>query len=965
MLFGGKLRLSVFSKLGARADLLIWKGVKTGHGIRRMTSKQPKKETRADKVLSYRDDRVEDPDATLGIGNSRFDSALHKTGRYQDALGDWIGPYQLIEVIGSGGMGIVYRAIQQEPVKREVALKIIKAGMDTEQVIARFEAERQALSMMEHANIARVLDAGATQEGRPYFVMELVRGISFTQFCDDQKMTIESRLKLFCKICDAVQHAHQKGIIHRDLKPSNVLCAIQDGKPMVKIIDFGVAKATGQRLTEKTMATQQGQVVGTLEYMSPEQAQLTESNVDTRTDIYSLGVLLYELLTGNTPLTHSNISKLGFVEILSRIKDEDAVKPSSRISESSLHLREIAEVRGVEPKKLSVAIRGDLDWIVLKALEKDPERRYDSAAALADDIEHYLNAEPIDARPPTSFYLASKFARRHKVAVSMGAVTAAVLIAGIVLTTSQWLIATEAKKTIKKQLEELENTLSLKSEVRSLAEDLSKVNLTAKAELASEIELLAGFGRWEEVLQKIQTYRNTDEFLPVPMDLELVRLEALDGLSKNRELRIAIRQLEAEPEAVEFEAQLQLWRGYAFWGESEGDKNLSPLQCIRQAIQSDKLSPSDECFARGLINPSLPDSLTDYQKSLSLLPYHSRARTQIIVTLIVLGRHDEVMKQLDIAESMFPDDPRYQYAEFAANAFANKRLATELSRGKLRGGTSQARRKDLLALGRLSTAVNNQLRTYDRDGWLDWFSIIRQGIPLAQESSYRSIPVAAFQKQRLFSAYGQFAASFLNPLMQIAKEDKKNQLIIRNCRAAWAIHEDGLFKCFEAWSWFELGDYENSAQAFLLAANSDSLFPANRVQGGYGVFLSRKKQFDVTGDKKWLDQSMQYLQSYVDTRFENHRVSVMFEAATEAGRWDIAEKITREMIQRDGGMTFSWQTNLMNAAQLHGNMGLALSVCDQMLAASPNNKMLQKRRRGIQAEIASELLKERSARGLR
>lgn len=930
-----------------------------------MTSKEPEKQTKADKGLSYRDDRVEGLDATLGIGDAHFDSARYRSGRYHEAIGDWIGPYQLLEVIGSGGMGIVYRAIQQEPVKREVALKIIKAGMDTEQVITRFEAERQALSMMEHANIARVLDAGATQEGRPYFVMELVRGISVTQFCDDQKMAIPARLRLFSTICDAVQHAHQKGIIHRDLKPSNVLCAMQDGKPIVKIIDFGVAKATGHRLTEKTMATQQGQVVGTLEYMSPEQAQLTESNVDTRTDIYSLGVLLYELLTGNTPLTHSSISKLGFVDILNRIKDEDAVKPSARLTESSLHLRQIAEVRGVEPKKLSVAIRGDLDWIVLKALEKDPDRRYESAAAFADDIGHFLNAEPIDARPPTSIYLASKFARRHKVAVSMGAVTAAVLVAGIVLTTRQWLIATEAKKIINDQLEELKTTLSLKSEVQSLSEDLSKVNLTAKAELASEIELLAGFGRWEDVLQKIKVYRDTDEFLPLPMDLELIRLEALDGLSKNEELRNSIKQLEREPEAITYDAQLKLWRGYAFWGESKGARDLAPQTCIQQAIASGQLSASDEWFARGLINPSLSKSLIDYQKSLTLLPYHSRARTQIIVTLIVLGRHDEVMKQLDIAESMFPDDPRYQYAEFAANAFANKRVATALSRDKLKAGNSKARRKDLLALGRLSIAVNNQLRTYDRDGWLDWFSIIRQGLPLAQESSYRAIPVAAFQKQRLFSAYGQFAISFLNPLMQIAKVDKKNQLIIRNCQAAWAIHQDGLFKCFEAWSWFALGDFQKSSEAFLLATNSDSLFPANRVQGGYGVFLSSKKQFDVTGEKRWLDQSMRYLQAYVEARFEAHRVPVMFEAATEAGRWDIAEKITREMIKRDGGLIFSWQTNLLNAAQKYGNLGLALTVCDEMLAASPGNKMLQKRRRAIQAEIADDLLKERAAKGLR
>ncbi|MDG2011996.1 MAG: protein kinase, partial [Pirellulaceae bacterium] len=750
-----------------------------------------------------------------------------------------------------------------------------------------------------------------------------------------------------------------------DLKPSNVLCSWQGSKPVAKIIDFGIAKATGQQLTEKTMQTQQGQVVGTLEYMSPEQAQLTDSHVDTRTDIYSLGVLLYELLTGNTPLNRSSISKLGFVDILNRIKDEEPVKPSSRISESSLDLNEIAAVRGVEPTRLFVELRGDLDWIVLKALDKDPDRRYETAASLADDIEHYLNEEPIDARPPTRLYLATKFARRNRVAVMAGAVSLVVLMSGIVLTTAQWFRATRAEETVAEQFELLKESYRLEIENSRLMKDLDQKNLDAKAELSSEIELLIGFGRWGEALLKLDTFANTPDFGELPMELDFLRLSALDGLSQNAELQREIERLETRAEASSYLDQLNLWRGYAFLSGASDTDGKESLRLIRQAIESGNLSESDECFAKGLVNPSLTDALANYQKALALLPYHAQARMQLIVTMIVLGRDEDVLKQLAVAKSMFPGDARYQYAEFAANAFANKRVAMTLARTELAKNPDTPFLDELRALGRLSTAVNNQLRTYDRDGLRDWFGIMRQGLPLAQESSYRSIPVAGFQKQRLFSAYGQFAASFLNPLMRFASEKKKHALIIQNCQTAWDIHEDGIFKCFEAWSWFALEEYEKSAAAFAIATDSDSLFPANRIQGGYGAFLSLKMDFDRTGNRAQLKQAMNYLEAYSNERFESHRGQVMFEAAAEAGRWDLAQKITDEMIRRDGGIIFDWSIRLLNAAEGQANLGLALSVCDELLENAPNDISLQNRRRRIQAKIAADLKRDRVKANLR
>src|SRR5262249_53742926 len=303
--------------------------------------------------------------------------------------------YKLLQQIGEGGMGVVWMAEQTQPVQRKVALKVIKPGMDSRQVIARFEAERQALALMDHVNIARGFDAGTTEAGRPYFVMELVHGVPITRYCDDSHLTPRERLELFVPVCQAIQHAHQKGIIHRDVKPSNVMITLYDGKPVPKGIDFGVAKAIEQKLTERTLFTQYGTMVGTLEYMSPEQAEMSALGVDTRSDIYSLGVLLYELLTGSTPLTHKRFKGAAYPEILRIIKEEERPRPSTRLSDSGEALASISTLRKTEPAKLTKLMRGELDWIVMKALDKDRNRRYDTAGALAADVRRYLHDEPV------------------------------------------------------------------------------------------------------------------------------------------------------------------------------------------------------------------------------------------------------------------------------------------------------------------------------------------------------------------------------------------------------------------------------------------------------------------------------------------------------------------------------------------------------------------------------------------
>jgi serine/threonine protein kinase/WD40 repeat protein len=356
-------------------------------------------------------------------------------GPITERPGTIIGSYKLMEQIGEGGMGLVFVAEQQQPVRRKVALKVIKPGMDTRQVIARFEAERQALALMDHPNIAKVLDAGETASGRPYFVMELVKGAPITEYCDHNQLAVRERLNLFLDVCQAVQHAHQKGIIHRDIKPSNVLVVSNDGAPLVKVIDFGVAKAIGQQLTDKTIYTQFTQLIGTPLYMSPEQAGQSGVDVDTRTDIYALGVLLYELLTGTTPFGMERLSKASYEELRRIIREEEPPKPSTRISTLGQAATTISAHRKSEPRRLSELVRGDLDWIVMKALDKDRNRRYETASAFAADVGRYLKDEPVHACPPSVAYRLRKFAKRNNRSLLVAAGIIFLLIAGIVGTT--------------------------------------------------------------------------------------------------------------------------------------------------------------------------------------------------------------------------------------------------------------------------------------------------------------------------------------------------------------------------------------------------------------------------------------------------------------------------------------------------------------------------------------------------
>jgi tRNA A-37 threonylcarbamoyl transferase component Bud32/tetratricopeptide (TPR) repeat protein len=550
--------------------------------------------------------------------------------------GSTIDRYKLLETIGEGGMAVVYMAEQERPIRRRVALKIIKLGMDTRQVIARFEAERQALALMDHSNIAKVFDAGATEAGRPYFVMELVRGTSITDYCDKNKLSAKQRLQLFIQVCSAVQHAHQKGIIHRDIKPSNVMVTLHDGVPVPKVIDFGIAKATNSRLTEKTVFTRYAQMIGTPAYMSPEQAEMSGLDVDTRTDIYSLGVLLYELLTGTTPFASETLSKAGYSEMQRIIRETDPLKPSTRIRMLGETLTNVAQSRQVSPETLRKLVQGDLDRIVMKTLEKDRTRRYETAHALAEDIERHLRHEPILAGSPGAIYRVRKFMRRHRLQV-ITASAAAILVVGLSLAGLSYV-----RFAVQRTRAEHQRAIAL-------------------------VEDLLSRGRYQEALSEVTPILSSRSVGP---EARLLRARALLELQgPNAGIQPLRDLLDERPEIAANAHFLLAW----IYLESAPDDPEAKSKTDSHLQRGERLLPhtAEAYLLRAMTAQTVQATLGWLDDALELDPAHYAARRARAFAYLALGRYRDMETEASVMIGSQPMNP----AGYSLRAIARRQMA--------------------------------------------------------------------------------------------------------------------------------------------------------------------------------------------------------------------------------------------------------------------------------------------------
>ncbi len=553
-----------------------------------------------------------DPNATL------------ETAVVPDASGTVIGRYKLLEKVGEGGMATVYMAEQKHPIRRRVALKIIKLGMDTKQVIGRFEAERQALAMMDHPNIAKVLDAGATDTGRPYFVMELVRGLPITEFCDKNHLNTRERLELFISVCQAVQHAHQKGIIHRDIKPSNIMVTLHDGEPVVKVIDFGIAKAVNQQLTEKTVFTRYSQMIGTPEYMSPEQAELSGLDIDTRTDIFSLGVLLYELLTGTTPFDSEYLLSKGYAELQRIIREEEPVRPSTKISTMGEALTDIAKHRRTKPELLCKLVRTELDWIVMKTLEKDRSRRYQTPHVLAEDIQRHLSNEPVLAGPPSRIYRLKKLLLRHRTKAVAGA-TVAVLTAAVVVISAMYV-----------------QSVNRGNEAESLGHK----------DILSKAQEFRSNGKFQEALTEVAAILDSEYIGP---EAHLLNARLVMGLRGPAEALEELQKLLNERDEIACQAHFLLARVYLESDPSGGGTVQEYQQKAKEHQQKGEelFSESTEAyFNRAMIAGTVSKTLECLDKAVDLDPGHYPSRRARALSYYAIGDHRNMERDAVVMTSL-------------------------------------------------------------------------------------------------------------------------------------------------------------------------------------------------------------------------------------------------------------------------------------------------------------------------
>lgn len=847
-----------------------------------------------------------------------------------------IGPYRLIKKLGEGGMGSVWLAEQSEPIRRQVALKLMRPGLDSDQFLRRFETERQAQAIMDHPHVAKVLDAGATSHGAPFFVMEYLPGKILTSYCQSKKLDIARRLRLFLDLCQAIQHAHQKGIIHRDIKPSNVIVCEIDSKPVVKVIDFGLARAIDTHDLQPDAMTQFGTVVGSLPYMSPEQARGTRGNrpgedIDTRTDVYSLGAVLFELLTGTTPIPAQQIRKNGVVDTLRAIQEDDPPRPSVRLQSLT---RERAEKSvGFDQKSMRQLV-GDLDWIVMRALEINRDRRYDAVSGLSHDVERFLEDEPVSARPPSRTYLMQKFVHKHRFAVASSLMVVSALVVGLVVAAWQFNRARIANLELTRKNAALADANQLEKSLRSEASE-------------RQIEYLVRRGQWSDAEREISRVR-TENNGQISQRVQLANLAVLDGLQHTQEFKRALKQTETQNWSRGLSAERNLWRGYGYL--LDGEIETDPANLIEQSLQEGTLSIADTEFARGLLADSLAESVDRYKKALAESSFHLRARLQLVITLVLMGKRDEAAREAQAAIQFFPDDLRFHHAFALSAAFDADRQSTLQAIETARDRFPNVSTNYIMSALRISEEFQNTLSSVEQASPFGWVKLAAslQSISLSQLDA---VSIQEFYRPQVLEAFSKFVRAQTSPASLFKN---KFELMMESASRSYAIHPDALFLHMEAMAMYSVGNFEEAEANFANAIEGFSLFPAVTNEARFFAFASRASQFVKSQNEEDLQKAVDYLNEYEVSRLTGSRFDLAFRALARVGRWEKAKELLNVRIRQTGDQRGLLMLKAGLAAK-YGHTGIALQTYNELLAAFPDDAAVIKSRAELIERISANI----------